>query len=69
MICLRCDNETFKEEERDVEQELRGLTFYVKTDVMVCTKCGWFTCTLEQAGMLREKAKKTFDLLSSGAYQ
>lgn len=54
MLCLKCDNEKFKEKQVKLEQEFKGESFFVVVSAMVCTKCGFEQLTDEQANGLRK---------------
>lgn len=70
MICLgynrgaACNNEYFLPGIRPVKQFYRGMMLRVKTSVMICTHCGWFTVGMDQVAELRSKTKKEYDLQS-----
>lgn len=61
MICLKCDGEEFTEGNAQVEQDYKGMLLQVDSPVMTCTKCGWFTCTLEQADVLRRRTNDLYE--------
>jgi putative zinc finger/helix-turn-helix YgiT family protein len=70
MICLRCDNEEFVETpDVEIEQELRGELFKVRTTGQTCTMCGWVSVTPAQADELRRRTadayRKRHGLLTS----
>src|SRR5687767_13378101 len=52
MLCLKCQNERFKEDVVKVDQVFRGEEFTANSKAMVCTHCGWFTMTDKQADKL-----------------
>lgn len=61
MICLRCDNEEFKEKpEAVVEQEFRGETLKVQSPMMACTRCGWLTADVTQLEELRRRTADAY---------
>jgi ribosomal protein S27AE len=57
LICLRCDGEHFTSGEREVIQEVHSKDYKVRTSVMVCDRCGWFTVGVGQMDELLRKTK------------
>lgn len=51
-LCLNCLNENFEPKTINVPQSLGGKEFFVRTKVMVCCKCNWFTASDDQADKL-----------------
>lgn len=62
MICLKCAQSKFREEEKEIEQELEGKTYLVKTPVMVCANCQFIQFTDAQATRLIQKTRDLHSL-------
>lgn len=61
MICLRCDNETFKESLTEIiEQEFGGETIRVESPASLCENCGWRTLTVDQCDVLFKRTMSAF---------
>lgn len=58
VFCLSCSGDTFTEQARPIIQEYKGTHFIISTNVMVCTKCGWYTCNDRQVDELTSHVKK-----------
>ena len=50
----------FIPDEKEIIQEYKGETFYVKTPVVVCSECGWTTVNNDQADELIKRTKKFY---------
>jgi hypothetical protein len=61
MLCLRCDGEEFEAGNAQVDQEYKGMSLKVDSPVMLCKNCGWFTCSLEQADVLRRRTNDLYE--------
>lgn len=62
MVCLRCDSEQFDAGESDVTQEFKGKTLVVKTPVMICRNCGWYTIGFDQIDELRKRTQRAYEI-------
>ena len=71
MICLGynkgacCNNENFLPGIRTIKQFYKNMMLRVKTPVIICTHCGWYTVDMNsQLDELVKRTKKEYDIRS-----